>query len=266
MKRIGTVVVVVLVLAGAFVFFRDTAVAPQNGTVQTLEANITVTAPRSGATVSNPITVTGKARVFENTFAYALKDGTGKKLYESYGMTDAPDAGVFGNYTVKVPVPVGAPRELFVEVFEYSAKDGSVTNLVRVPVTLSTQETMKVKAFFGNAALDPENTCTKVFPVEREVVKTKEVAYLALTELLKGVGAGEKGYFTSIPKGVRLNSLVIRGSTAYADFDGTLDYQVGGSCRVSAIRAQLTQTLKQFPSVKDVVISIYGRTEDILQP
>ncbi|PIP22172.1 MAG: hypothetical protein COX38_02115, partial [Candidatus Nealsonbacteria bacterium CG23_combo_of_CG06-09_8_20_14_all_39_25] len=48
--------------------------------------------------------------------------------------------------------------------------------------------------------------------------------------------------------------------------DEQLEFQVGGSCKVSAIRAQITQTLKQFPTVDEVVISINGRTEDILQP
>ena len=53
---------------------------------------------------------------------------------------------------------------------------------------------------------------------------------------------------------------------AYVDFDEQLEFQVGGSCRVSAIRAQIIQTIKQFSTVKDVIISINGRTEDILQP
>jgi len=45
-----------------------------------------------------------------------------------------------------------------------------------------------------------------------------------------------------------------------------LEFQVGGSCRVAAISAQIMETLKQFPTVKDVIISINSRTEDILQP
>jgi spore germination protein GerM len=45
-----------------------------------------------------------------------------------------------------------------------------------------------------------------------------------------------------------------------------LEFQVGGSCRVAAIRAQITDTLKQFPPVDEVIISIDDRTEDILQP
>jgi hypothetical protein len=232
------------------------------------EQNITITSPSAGDTVSNPITVTGKARVFENTFAFRLTDTKGKKLYENHAMSDAKDAGLFGNYTVKIPVPVGAPKDLIVEVFEYSAKDGSIINLARVPVVLETQETMKVKAFFNNVKLDPEVTCTTSFPVEREVIKTQEVAYIALTELLKGVTNAERppGYGTSIPPNVQINSLVIRYGTAYVDFDGTLQQDVGGSCRVGSIRSQIENTLKQFSSVKKVVISIDGRTDNILQP
>lgn len=270
-----------VILVGAILLFiltKQPAVAPQQTESPSVsvsasaspaqEANITVTSPKEGDEVGGIITVTGKARVFENTFAYALKDVNNKKLYESFGMTDAKDAGVFGNYSVKIPVPLSASNDLFVEVFEYSARDGSVINLVRVPVKLASRETVRVKAYFNNNKLDPDLTCTVSFPVERDVIKTTEVAYAALTELLKGPSDAEKkaGYSTSLPANVRINSLVIRYGTAYADFDGSLEYEVGGSCRVGSIRSQIENTLKQFSSVKKVVISINGRTEDILQP
>jgi len=45
-----------------------------------------------------------------------------------------------------------------------------------------------------------------------------------------------------------------------------LEEAVGGSCRVTAIRSQIEQTLKQFSTVQSVIISIDNRTEDILQP
>lgn len=269
------------VLIGAlllFIFTKQPAVAPESTVTPSVSAsvsstpaqelNVVITSPEAGESVSNPITVKGKARVFENTFAYALKDANGKKLFESFAMTDAKDAGLFGNFTVKIPVPVGATADLFVEAFEYSAKDGSVINLSRVPVKLATQETMKVKAFYNNNKLDPDLTCTVSFPVEREVPKTQETAFISLTELLKGPTDAEKknGYSTSIPNNVRINSVVIRYGTAYADFDYTLQNEVGGSCRVGSIRSQIENTLKQFSSVKKVVISIDGRTDDILQP
>jgi len=128
--------------------------------------------------------------------------------------------------------------------------------------------TTTVKAFFNNSNLDPEYSCNKVFPIERKVPKTQAVARAALEELLKGTTEAEKkqGFFTSINPGVKIENLTIKDGIARVEFDEQLEFQVGGSCRVSAIRSQITQTLKQFSTVQDVIISIDGRTEDILQP
>jgi spore germination protein GerM len=130
------------------------------------------------------------------------------------------------------------------------------------------EEFMTVKAFFNNDKMDPEFSCNKVFPVEREILKTEAVARAALTELLKGPTDTEKaqGFFTSINPGVKIQELTIENGVAIVDFDSQLEFQVGGSCRVSAIRAEITKTLEQFPTVTSVMISINGRTEDILQP
>ena len=130
------------------------------------------------------------------------------------------------------------------------------------------EEFTTVKVFFNNDRMDPEFSCNKVFPVEREILKTQAVARAALTELLKGPTEAEKaqGFFTSINPGVKIQELTIENGVARVDFDSQLEFQVGGSCRVSAIRAEITQTLKQFPTVNSVIISIDGRTEDILQP
>jgi spore germination protein GerM len=102
----------------------------------------------------------------------------------------------------------------------------------------------------------------------RIVPKTEAVARAALEELLKGPTDREKAdkYFTAINPGVEIQKLVVENGIAKVDFNETLDNPGGGSCRVSAIRTQITQTLKQFPTVKDVIISIDGRIEDILQP
>jgi len=125
-----------------------------------------------------------------------------------------------------------------------------------------------LKAFFNNNNLDPEISCNKVFSVEREVIKTQAVARAALEELLKGPTEEEKsqGFFTSINPGVKIQSLVVDNGIARVDFDEQLEFQMGGSCRVSAIRAQIEETLKQFPTVNSVIISVNDRTEDILQP
>jgi len=130
------------------------------------------------------------------------------------------------------------------------------------------KEKTTIRVFFNNSKFDPEFSCNKVSPVERKVPKTKAIARAALEELLKGPTNPEKeaGFFTSINPGVKIQKLTIENGVAKVDFDEQLEFQVGGSCRVAAIRAQITETLKQFPSVTSIIISIDGRTEDILQP
>lgn len=265
------ILLVVLVVIAAFVVFKESAVAPVEispspSQTPAPQANIIILSPKTGDMVSNPIRVIGKARVFEATFAYRLKDANGKILYAGNGMTTGPSVPDYGNFDFKVAVPSGATPNLKVEVFEFSAKDGSVINLASVPVRLSTTETSKVKVFFSNNKLDPAVTCTKVFPVERSIIKTQEVGFVAIAELLRGVLSGENGYASSIPEGTILKSLNIRNGTAYAEFNYILEQGSAGLCQGQFIRAQIEQTLKQFPSVKNVVISIDGRTQDILQP
>ena len=105
--------------------------------------------------------------------------------------------------------------------------------------------------------------------MERIVAATKTPARESIELLLSGILSNaekEEGYFTSINYGVRINKLTIENGVAEIDFDEQLESEVAGSCQVSAIRAQITETLMQFETVKDVVISINGKTEDILQP
>jgi len=130
------------------------------------------------------------------------------------------------------------------------------------------EATTSIKVFFGNSELNKEADCNKVFPTERIIVKTEGIARAALEELLKGPTLQEEQeeFFTNINPGVHIQSLIIENKTAKADFDQQLEFQVGGSCRVTAIRAEITETLKQFETVENVIISINGRIEDILQP
>ncbi len=71
---------------------------------------------------------------------------------------------------------------------------------------------------------------------------------------------------TSINSGVKIQRLSIQNGLARIDVNAMLEFKVSGSCRFQSIRAQIEQTLKQFPTVREVVISIDGRTDEILQP
>ncbi|MDD5569197.1 MAG: GerMN domain-containing protein [Candidatus Pacebacteria bacterium] len=130
------------------------------------------------------------------------------------------------------------------------------------------EETMTVKVFFNNSKMGDNYDCNQVVAVNRTIPKTTAVARAALEQLFAGPTQAElaEGYFTSINSGVIIQSLTIDDGTARADFNEQLEFQIGGSCRVAAIRAQIRETLEQFPTVTNVIISINGRTEDILQP
>jgi len=131
---------------------------------------------------------------------------------------------------------------------------------------IASGENQTVKVYFGKK--DAVDVCTQVFPVERSVVRTEAVARAAIEELIKGPSADEKasGYFSGIDINTKINKLTIVGGTAAIDFNEALEEGVGGSCKVTEIRNQIVETLKQFSSVNNVIISIDGRTEDILQP
>jgi len=135
-----------------------------------------------------------------------------------------------------------------------------------LPIKVSGQETMMVNVYFSKN--DSGTDCGVVYPFQRVISKTQAVAAAALTELFKGPTDIEtaQGFFTSITPGVKINSLVIEGETAKVDFSEELGFNAGGSCKIVAIRSQIDQTLKQFPTVKYVFISINGESELILQP
>ena len=158
--------------------------------------------------------------------------------------------------------------------FEKSNPSGLEENDDSVQISITIKpiekvETMKVKVFFPSTKLNSEMIdCSLVYPVTREIEKTVAVGRASLIELFNGTTVQEEGdgYFTNINDGVEILSLSISKGVAYVDLSNELQEGVGGSCKVTSIRAQITETLKQFSTVDSVVISIEGNTEDILQP
>ncbi|MFA6048006.1 MAG: GerMN domain-containing protein [Parcubacteria group bacterium] len=245
----------------------------ENPTSDAAGNDVKVTQPMPGDTINSPIEIIGEAKgnwFFEGELPVKLVDKNGKVIAET-------QAKALGEWMTTDFVPFRA-------ILEFSAPTSATADLIlaandpsgqgsakeiRIPVTLGKVTGMKIKLFFSSLYFDPESqNCEKVYEVERVVPKTKAVAKAALEELLGGITEEEKGggYFTSISLGVKVNSVSVVNGVAKADFSSELGNGVGGSCRTSIIVAQITQTLKQFPTVKNVVISIDGKTEGILQP
>jgi spore germination protein GerM len=130
-----------------------------------------------------------------------------------------------------------------------------------------TPETAIFFVYFHNDKLDPEISCDKVFPTQRTVLKTQTPAEDSVNFLLAGPTESEKdaGYYSVINPGVVLNGISIVNGTAKVDFNQELEV-FGGSCLVLTVRSEIIQTLKQFATVENVLISINGQSEEILQP
>jgi len=231
--------------------------------------------PSSGQTVSSPLYVEGEARgmwYFEASFPVSIIAEDGTVLLNHYIMTPfdwmteeyvpfythlefaAPTQGT-GTLVLHKDNPSGLP--------EYDDE-------VRIPIQfgagLEKTDLMDVRLHFSTGG---QMDCAETFAVTRQVPRTQAVARAAIDELLKGSTQTESeiyGLFNVINPGVKLQDITVENGVARVDFSDRLDYQVGGSCRVIAIVAQITNTLLEFPTVNEVVISIDGRIEDILQP
>ncbi len=103
----------------------------------------------------------------------------------------------------------------------------------------------KVRLYFLNSKLDPEQTCEEVFPVERSLVRFPD-DYPTMQALLDGPTKEERaaGYETAIPANVEFLSFASEEGRNRFVFDDKLDRGVAGSCRVGAIRAQIEATAR----------------------
>ncbi|NHC40664.1 hypothetical protein G6549_11845 [Bacillus sp. MM2020_1] len=80
---------------------------------------------------SDKITITGKAQVFEGVFQYALYDGDKVVKESNYQTEGAPAWGKFEITFEKGLVPTGNAK---LELFVYSAKDGSKIDTLKIPI------------------------------------------------------------------------------------------------------------------------------------
>lgn len=180
--------------------------------------------------------------------------------------------GGYGDRSDMVVTQVITPHTIVLDLknaqVERAVTDGVFNEMTGKMLSEEGTQQMTVKVFFPNTEKDPEISCNEVFPVERTVPATTATAQAALQELLAGPTIDEvaEKYYTSIPEGVSVNSITIANGVATVDFSEELDKNVGGSCRVISIRSQIVETLKQFPTVTKVVISVNDEVEEALQP
>jgi len=119
--------------------------------------------------------------------------------------------------------------------------------------------------------------------VTRRIPRTPRIAAATIEELLWGPGPGDPPrLLTALPttadvldyagrrsgwgERVHLRQVRIVDGVATIDFSREFGAYGGGSLRVSLIDQQITRTLEQFPSVRQVRIAIEGETGGVLEP
>ncbi|MCR4279832.1 MAG: GerMN domain-containing protein [Candidatus Komeilibacteria bacterium] len=125
-----------------------------------------------------------------------------------------------------------------------------------------------VEVHFINDQISSNISCEQTHGVPREInIEAASAPEASLKALLAGPNDTERklAYYTNINPGTGLNSLSIDQGVARVDFNESLNFGVAGSCLVTSIRAQIENTLRQFPAIETVEIMVNGRS-DILQP
>lgn len=238
-----------------------------------LAERVRLDSPSPGDTVTSPLVVRGAAPgpwFFEASFPVRLLEAGGDAVADTFAEAGAEwmtEELVPFRAVLVFPAPPSARGTL---VFERANPSGLPEHAaaVRIPVVFTPADAVQI--FFPNSNLDPgQRDCRRVFPVERRVPADRDPRRAALEALLAGPDPGEReaGYLTALPGDAALRSVTVSDDgVARADFDERLEAGVAGSCRVLAIRAQIEETLRRLPGVRRVVVSVDGRTEEILQP
>lgn len=155
---------------------------------------------------------------------------------------------------------------------------------------IQTETTIKI--YFGNKGLSQNPVdCAAVFPIERVVPNDLIIRRRAVEEFLKGPAPGEAaaGYFSSLPtkeeiiafrdkvkaetgqapyegEEIKIKSVKILAGTAYIVFSKEFKAYGGDLCRLDMIRAALRESLKQFPRIGGIMISLEGEEGNNINP
>ena len=95
-------------------------------------APIYVDKPPAFSSVASPIVASGLANVFEGQFKIQLLDGNGHVVYDGAA---TGTMGEWGPWNATIPYTAQTAGAVTLRVFDLSAKDGSVIDLVDVPLT-----------------------------------------------------------------------------------------------------------------------------------
>lgn len=135
-----------------------------------------------------------------------------------------------------------------VNIIEQSPQQVSIDNLANF------SQKSKIIAFYHKGA----DSCSAVFPLEKDSDSKYDSNEInSLRGLLEPLSQNDinSGFLSSIPNNTFIKSLKITNGLAEAKFSGNLGL-LTDPCAKSLAKAQITQTLLQFPYIKSVTICV----------
>jgi|GEM_PF-5866453 len=110
-------------------------ITPQPSKIVSPTGNIVVYSPMSGSIVKSPVTISGKARVFENIVNIKLEDADRREITRTTVYAKISDGMQFGEFSTSLyftpPVP---PSSGILKVSAVSEKDRSEEDMVVIPL------------------------------------------------------------------------------------------------------------------------------------
>ncbi|MGH9457021.1 MAG: Gmad2 immunoglobulin-like domain-containing protein [Thermoanaerobaculia bacterium] len=243
----------------------DASPVPPAAGVDRGAGNVILETPAHGSMVAtNPVTVAGRARTFENHVGIRLEDQRGHLMKEAYA-TATGEIGEFNPFSTEVFITSAPGETMRVTIFETSAKDGSIRSR-DAAVVLVTAPRRTMRLYFPNQRTGGED-CTVVRPVVRTLPASLSAARLAMEALVDGPTSAERvaGFMNPFPAGSAVRSVNLANGVLTVDLNERL-VNVGGSCRVQAIRAAIDSTLRELDGIDRVVITAMGSEGQALQP
>ncbi len=262
MKKTATIaiIVVIFILAGLFIFL-------QRG-----EKDLVFTMDNSEAIAREWIIESSPTFVFDG-FDLELRNKKEITEGESYEFifNFKTRSGGFGDRSAQIVPQVITPRTMTIvvengEVVKAITNDAFSETENRVIWREEFQQDFEIRimpVYFGKM-----NGNEELFPISRTIPSGDESLEILLKELIKGPTRAEidQGFYSSINTNTEIQSIRIDNGVAFIDFSSELEKGIAGSATVTFIRNQIEKTLLQFQEINELIISINGRTEDILQP
>ena len=224
-----------------------------------LSPNVVVFSPAANAPVGLIFKIDGSAKADKGDVAVNLKNRRTGSVYlaGSIKIPAATGGGRYGNFSL--PINLSSALDILDgDMLDADFMQGAQSDKISSSWRYSGGSTSKIKVFFFK-----KGQCGSVASVDRLIDASKSAVRSGIEEAIKGPSAAEvaEGYVTALPSTTKIRSLELREGIVYIDFTSTV-LAKGPACDISSERRQIIDTIMQFPTIKEVIISVDGEEKN----